>query len=555
MLTQIYVKNFVLIDAITLSFDAGMSAFIGETGAGKSLLIDALGILKGDRVSKDMVKQQEEKAIIEGTFMLPTTHKTYQKLKEDGYDLEEDVLIITREFTKDGKSISRINHRQTTLAYIKEIVSSLIDIHSQHDTQYLLNARYHLPLLDAYCDQAELINEVSSLYHAYKQAKNKLDHILQQEYKEDDLDFFTFQLNEIDDANIQEHELEELEELHKNMLAYEKRSSRLLEAIELLDGSQGKYAHLYNAYREIDKIADDDQTLIAIKEALLDTYYVVEEKVSDIRKYLAHMEFDEKQLQVIQERIFYIHKLYRKYGNSYEQLQCKRKEIEQKIDEILHRSDVIAKQEKEVEKTYQLFKQKADKLHIIRSEKAKLLEQEIVHQLQDLHLSNAQFHIQIEESDANKYGLDKVEFLISMNKGEPLRSLQKVASGGELSRLMLGLKTIFSTLQGIQTIIFDEIDTGVSGRVAFSIGKKMQMLSAKTQVFCVTHLAQVAACAHHHYLVKKEQKEHTTTTNIQLLDEKELILQLASIASDSHSESAQCAAKELYEKAHDNSFN
>lgn len=555
MLTQIYVKNFVLIDTITLSFDAGMSAFIGETGAGKSLLIDALGILKGDRVSKDMVKQQEEKAIIEGTFILPATHKTYQKLKEDGYDLEEDILIVTREFTKDGKSISRINHRQTTLSYIKEVVGSLIDIHSQHDTQYLLNARYHLPLLDAYCDQSELINEVSSLYHTYKQEKNKLDHIIQQEYKEDDLDFFTFQLNEIDEANIQEHELEELEELQKNMLAYEKRSTRLLEAIELLDGSQGKYAHLYNAYREIDKIADDDQTLIAIKEALLDTYYIVEEKVSDIRNYLAHMEFDEKQLQVIQERIFYIHKLYRKYGNSYEQLQQKRNEIEQKIDEIIHRSDMIAKQEREVKDAYEHFKQKAEKLHIVRSEKAKILEQEIVHQLQDLHLSNAQFCIQIEESDANKYGLDKVEFLISMNKGEPLRSLQKVASGGELSRLMLGLKTIFSTLQGIQTIIFDEIDTGVSGRVAFSIGKKMQVLSAKTQVFCVTHLAQVAACAHHHYLVKKEQKENGTTTHIQLLDEKELILQLASIASDSHSESAQCAAKELYEKAHENSFN
>ncbi|MDE6195889.1 MAG: DNA repair protein RecN, partial [Erysipelotrichaceae bacterium] len=243
------------------------------------------------------------------------------------------------------------------------------------------------------------------------------------------------------------------------------------------------------------------------------------------------------------------------YGNSYEQLQQKRNEIEQKIDEIIHRSDVIAKQEKEVKDAYEQFKQKAEKLHIVRSEKAKLLEQEIVHQLQDLHLSNAQFCIQIEESDANKYGLDKVEFLISMNKGEPLRSLQKVASGGELSRLMLGLKTIFSTLQGIQTIIFDEIDTGVSGRVAFSIGKKMQVLSAKTQVFCVTHLAQVAACAHHHYLVKKEQKENGTTTHIQLLDEKELILQLASIASDSHSESAQCAAKELYEKAHENSFN
>lgn len=549
MLTQIYVKNFILIDNITLSFDTGMSTFIGETGAGKSLLIDALGILKGDRVSGSMVKRHEDKAIIEGTFSIKPTHTIYQKLVDDGYDLEDEVLIITREFTKDGKSIARMNHRQTTVSYIREIVSSLIDIHSQHDTQYLLNNRYHLPLLDAYCHHSNLLHEVANLYHDYKKAKKALDDVLQHEYKEDDLDFLTFQLNEIDEANIQEHELEELEASQKKMLSYEKINTRLLKAIEWLDGTQGTYTNLYEAYREVDAIADD-QELVNIKDTLLDTYYVIEEKLSDIHKYLGSMEFDERQFHAIQERIFQIHKLYRKYGNSYDSLQQKRNEIEQKIDSIIHRQDFIDKQEKEVNKAYERFYEQAKKLHAIRVEHAQNLEREVICQLQDLHLPNAQFCIQIQECDANKDGIDKVEFFISMNKGEPLKPLQKVASGGELSRLMLGLKTIFSKLQGIQTIIFDEIDTGVSGSVAFSIGKKMQSLSTQTQVFCVTHLAQVAACAHHHYLVKKEQKENETKTNIQLLNDNEVVFQLASIASDSHSESALLAAKELYEKAH-----
>ncbi len=549
MLTQIYVKNFILIDNITLSFHTGMSTFIGETGAGKSLLIDALGILKGDRVSGSMVKQNEDKAIIEGTFSITSTHTIFQKLVEDGYDLEDELLIITREFTKDGKSISRINHRQTTVSYIREIVSFLIDIHSQHDTQYLLNNRYHLPLLDAYCHNSNLIKEVSCLYHDYKVAKAALDEALEHEYSEEDLDFLTFQLNEIDEANIQQHELEELETNQKKMLSYEKMNARLIKAIELLDGTQGNYTNLYEAYREIDAIADD-QELTSIKDALLDAYYVIEEKLSDIHKYLASMEFDEIQFHSIQERIYHIHKLYRKYGNSYELLQQKRNEIEQKIDRMIHRQDFIDKQQKEVEKAYERFYAQAKKLHDIRVESACKLELEVVQQLHSLYLPNVQFSIQIQEKEANKYGIDKVEFFIRMNKGEPLKPLQKVASGGELSRLMLGLKTIFSKLQGIQTVIFDEIDTGVSGRVAFSIGKKMQSLSMQTQVFCVTHLAQVAACAHHHYLVKKDQQENETKTNITLLNESELVLQLASIASDSNSESAILAAKELYEKAH-----
>lgn len=548
MLTQIYVKNFILIDNINLTFDRYMSAFTGETGAGKSLLIDAIGILRGDRISGSMVKQNQEKATIEGVFELTQQHPSVQKLADAGYDLEDNTLIITREFTKDGKSVSRINQRQTTVSFIKEIIGSLIDIHSQHDTQYLLNNKYHLSLLDAFCKHEVMLDEVKHLYKLYKEYDDALTHALQNEYNEDDLDFLTFQLNEIDEANITEGELEEIEAEQKRMMSFEKLTTHLNQACELLDGTQGSNPALYNAYKELDAISDVEDT-ITMRDALLEAYYAIDDQLQQIRDYADSLEYDDQRFNEIQERIFLIHKLQRKYGNRVSDIIEKRNELEQKIDLILHRQDYIAKQERLKKEAYENFHVKAEQLQQQRKQKALILEENIVSQLKELHLPHAKFHVHFLETEGQPTGIDKVEFMISMNTGEGLKPLSTTASGGELSRLMLGLKTIFTQLQGIETIIFDEIDTGVSGSVAFAIGKKMQELGQTTQVFCVTHLAQVAACANNHYLVKKVQEENSTSTSIIALDELSRIEQLAMIASDSTSASALEAAKELYTKA------
>lgn len=547
MLQQIYVENFILIDNINLAFQNQLSAFTGETGAGKSILIDAIGILKGDRISSSMVKQNKEKALIEGVFSISKTHPCYEKLVNAGYDMEEDLLIISREFNKDGKSTSRINHRITTVSFIKEIISSIIDIHSQHDTQYLLNNRFHLELLDAYCAHVDLPNKVKHAYLAYKNISDTLEEALQSTYNVDDLEFLTFQLNELENADIKDGELEELQLEQRKMASFGKTSEHLNQAIEYLDGNQGSNPTLYEACRELESL-DEDDALKAAYDTLLDAYYVVDEKLQELRSYMEAMEYDEERNNEIQERIFLLHKIERKYG-SIKQLDAKKEELMMKIDLILHRQDFITKQEVLKKEAYDQFLKVAQILRNDRKEKAKRLEEDIVQQLHDLYLPNARFHVEFKEIEGNTHGIDKVEFMISMNPGEALKPLSQTASGGELSRLMLGLKTIFTKLAGIETIIFDEIDTGVSGGVAFAIGRKMKELANVTQVFCVTHLAQVAACANTHYLVRKEQLQNETHTYIQELDTQQRLQELAMISSDSVSDSALKAAEELYIKA------
>lgn len=543
-----YVKDFVLIDELRLNFDTQMSAFTGETGAGKSLLMDAIGILKGERINTSMIKEGKEKAFIEGVFEVGEHHPAYTLLQEAGYDVEDFMFVASREFGREGKSVARINQRIVNVSFLKDVVSTLVDIHSQHDTQYLLNTKYHITLLDNFCNVEDLCQRVKTQYQEYKKIHDKLESALHEDYNEDDLEFLTFQLNEIDEADIKEHELEECEEESKRLMAFEKISSKVASSLELLEDEHKGSASLYEACREIGSIHEDD-SFEKVKEKLQEAYYQVEEVVHELKDYMDDFDYDEVHFHELQERISCIHKIYRKYGPNVQALQVKREELNQKIDMILHRQDFITKQEalrEEAKKQYLLV---ANELHEIRSTKAKELEQKILEELKDLQLPHARFEVVLETMEGNASGIDNVAFLISMNPGEPLKPLSTTASGGELSRFMLGLKTVFTSLQKIETIIFDEIDTGVSGSVAFSVGRKMKELANQTQVFCVTHLASVAACAQHHYIVEKLQQENTTNTKIRELNEEERIAQLAMISNNSMSTSAMEAAKELYMNA------
>ena len=299
----------------------------------------------------------------------------------------------------------------------------------------------------------------------------------------------------------------------------------------------------------------DDEIFQTLSSQLLDAYYQIDDYCSQIKKHLEDMEFDEEHFHEIQERIFLLHKIYRKYGGSYDAVKEKRDFLEEKIDSILHRQDYINKQEKKVKEAYHKYQKVCEKLHDRRIKKAKELEELILIQLKDLQLPNARFHVEINEFEGNATGMDQISFLISMNAGENLKPLQATASGGELSRFMLGLKTVFTSLTGIDTVIFDEIDTGVSGSVAFSIGKKMAQLGQNTQVFCVTHLANVAACAKYHYIVEKHQENNQTKTSIRLLNEEERVQELAFISTGTTSKTAIEAALEFYKKAKEETGN
>lgn len=546
MLTRIFVKNFVLFDQVELDFQSHMSAFTGETGAGKSLLIDAINILKGERVSSSLIKEHQEKAVIEGVFELRKQHPIYEKLDQYGIDASDGVLVVSREILKDGKSTARVNHRVVTLTLMKDLMKELIDIHSQHDTYSLLNSKYHLQLLDDFCQVDELKKEVNESFQTYHAYQKELEIALHQDYNEDDLEFLTFQFNEIEQANIKPEELETLEQEQKHMQNYEKINEHVNSACECLEGSTGALAPLYSAYKELQGL--EEPFWQECSQKLLDYYYEIDEIQTSMRKEISQMEFDEARFHEISERIFFLHKILRKYGPTFEQVEKKKAELEHHIDMILHRQDYIKKQEEKVKQAYDGFMKKAEQLHEVRVSKAKELSSLVEEQLHDLALEHARFSVQFETHDGNADGIDRVQFYGSMNAAMSPRPLANVASGGELSRLMLGLKTVFSKGQSSDTIIFDEIDTGVSGRIALAIGRKMKQIAQTAQVFCVTHLAQVAACADQHYCVEKQQKEQVSTT-IRLLTKEETIEQLAMIASGSHSDHAIKAAEELYDLA------
>lgn len=543
MLKHLYVKDFIIIDEIDLTFDSGFSVFTGETGAGKSILIDAIGLLCGQRAGSDCIRTGKQKALIEGVFQFAPTSKSAQILIEAGYDCNEDIFI-TREITSEGSTV-RINHRLTTLGLVKECLAYFVDIHSQHDSQYLLNTKYHLQLLDQFINEPHDLKQLKALYQSYAQSLNAYTTAVNETYNLDDLTFLEYEINEIQNADIHINEDEELELKIKQASAYEKIASSVNATLETLV-DQGAIQGIYEAHKYLSPI-HEDEVIEGIKEHLLESYYAIDDLASQLKDHFEGMEFNEAELNSMQQRLFDLNKLKRKYGHNLQAVLDHMDENEQRIHAINNRTEHLEKLEKQRDEDFAHFNHYANKMSELRKIRAKNLEKQIETHLKDLQLPNARFEIAFQSISACASGTDGIEFLISMNQGEILRPLIKVASGGELSRLMLGLKAIFTQLQGISLVIFDEIDTGVSGSIASAIGHKMFSLAKDAQVFSVTHLAQVASCANFHYHVSKNQEAEHTTTAITLLDKESSIEQLALIASGTNSESAIKAARELYE--------
>jgi DNA repair protein RecN (Recombination protein N) len=542
MIQKLTIKNFILINEVSLDFKPGFSVFTGETGAGKSILIDAIGILLGDRFLSESVGKESTKSSIEGVFTLDR-ELILTWLNDNGIETKREINIY-REVDKDGKSSSKLNGKTISVGLLKELGTMMIDIHNQHDTQYLLNTKYHLGLLDRFVNEKDLLAVLKNAFQKYDSIRKDILNKKSSTLNEDDLEFLTFQINEIETSNLIEGEDLELEQKHKEMMAFEKIASHLGSALMLLDETDGVTEKLYEAIREL-RIITESERIIETTNSINSLYYELTDKIADLNQSKSLLNFDEDNVNAIQERLFLISKLKKKYGHTIADIQSKKHELEDRVALINNREailDALLIQEKEA---YSLYKVLADQISGIRKEKATKLEQLVLSECRDLYLDKAQFKIDFSEGTDTSNGYDEVEFLISMNPGEMLKPLVKVASGGELSRLMLGLKVIFNALQQIETVIFDEIDSGVSGRVATAIGQKMHKIAKNSQVFSVTHLGQVAACANQHYLVSKAQNDSSTSSSISQLTYEQRIDELSLISTGTSSDHSRSAAKEL----------
>lgn len=543
MIEQLSVKDYVLFKSCIIDFTDGMSVITGETGTGKSLLIDAIGYLSGNRIKSNVIRNGKDKAIL--SMVLTSNEKVNAILEENGFEVDDQV-IISRTILNNNKSTVRINQQITTLSFVRKIVNLLVDIHSQMDTYRLMDTSVQMELLDSYAKTMDLKASVKEAYVKYSNVLHELETLKNEEFSDAELEFLTTQLDEIENANIQEDELDALNDQIHEATSWYKNSEDLSSCLYEIDKENGALDSLYTLYKQASK----SPILNDYEESFKNLYYSLQSVDEELKHMRDTHSNDSLDLDSLQSRQYLIKKLYRKYGGSYTSLMESKKSITDKIDRIIHRQDVFDKLEKEKEESFTAYMKLAKALSLKRKACFKELESKVMEHCKDLMLENARFMISCMEKKPSSNGIDDIEFLVSMNLGQDFSSLSASASGGELSRLMLALKVVFQASNGIETIIFDEIDTGVSGKVALAMGAKMKALSKNYQVLCITHLASVAVYANTHYLVNKKASASETITSVQELDQDKTIQELAVMTSGEASQKAKESMQDLWVKIH-----
>lgn len=543
MIEQLSVKDYVLFKSCIIDFTDGMSVITGETGAGKSLLIDAIGYLSGNRIKSNVIRNGKDKAIL--SMVLTSNDRVNAILEENGFEVDDQV-IISRTILNNNKSTVRINQQITTLSFVRKIVNLLVDIHSQMDTYRLMDTSVQMELLDSYAKTMDLKASVKEAYVKYSNVLHELETLKNEEFSDAELEFLTAQLDEIENANIQEDELDALNDQIHEATSWYKNSEDLSSCLYEIDKENGALDSLYTLYKQASK----SPILNDYEESFKNLYYSLQSVDEELKHMRDTHSNDSLDLDSLQSRQYLIKKLYRKYGGSYTSLMESKKSITDKIDRIIHRQDVFDKLEKEKEESFTAYMKLAKALSLKRKACFKELESKVMEHCKDLMLENARFMISCMEKKPSSNGIDDIEFLVSMNLGQDFSSLSASASGGELSRLMLALKVVFQATNGIETIIFDEIDTGVSGKVALAMGAKMKALSKNYQVLCITHLASVAVYANTHYLVNKKASASETITSVQELDQDKTIQELAVMTSGEASQKAKESMQDLWVKIH-----
>ncbi|WP_066293727.1 DNA repair protein RecN [Bacillus sp. FJAT-29937] len=537
MLTELSIRNFAIIEALSISFDKGLTVLSGETGAGKSIIIDAIHLLVGGRGSAEFVRHGEEKAEIEGLFQFEDpNHPIYKKASEFGIELDDGMIVLRRDISKSGKSVCRINGKLVTISILREIGSTLIDIHGQHEHQELMDEIKHINLLDQYGGRkiSSALIEYQQVYHKYEQKLKSLKTLSENDQQmAHRLDLIQFQYDEILKANLKLNEDEELFEERKKLSNFERIYDSLQSGYAGLQGEQRGLDWIGLVMGHVEDAAEVDPAYKELAETISNSFYQLEDVMRSLRNELDFLEFDPRRLAEIEDRLNEIQQLKRKYGKTIVEILEYASKIEEEIETLQNKETHIGKLEKEISSLRKDLTVEAEELTNLRKNTAKTLIKLIHKELKELYMDKTVFEVKFESDMDNftKNGLDKVEFYLSTNPGEPLKPLSKIASGGELSRIMLALKSIFSKHQGVTSIIFDEVDTGVSGRVAQAIAEKIHQVAIKSQVLCISHLPQVAAMADTHLYIAKNIKDGRTKTTVKALNEAEKVKEIGRMIS------------------------
>lgn len=542
MLKELTIKNFAIIEDLNISFDKGMSVFLGETGAGKSIIIDAFSLLIGERANNSKIRFGETKAFVEALIEFDEIDNELEEYKDNS-----NLFTFTRIINSEGNNICKINGITVNMNTLKNTLGKKVNLHSQHDLFYLLDPKYHLELLDKFGS-----NDLYLLKEEYDDSfKRYLDKIsyyndLIKVKEDEDIDYLKYQLEEINSVDLKENEIEELELEANRISKFNKISTNVNGAISMLDGDKGINELFYEVKHCLGNV-NDDPLFKDYEDKIIELYENCKDLTSNLKQSFNSLDIDESRLSYIEDRIYKINKLKRKYGNSYEDIVKAKDEYENKIELFDNREYVLEKLSNEIKLLKEDLENKGNKLSEKRKEIALLLEKNIENELKDLYLDKTIFKVCFTEIDFNKTGKDKVEFLISTNVGETLKPLAIVASGGETARITLALNVVFNEIFDISLAIFDEVDSGVSGKVATSMGEKIKALSNEYQTLVISHLPQVISFANNFYYVYKKVENNKTKSYVKLLDKNEKIYELAKIlsGSDLPSDSFIENAKEL----------
>lgn len=542
MLRSLRIKNFAIIDDVSIEFEKGFNVFTGETGAGKSIILNALSYLFKGRSDSSLVRNGFDKAIIEGVFELDDENI---KNKLNDQDIDYDgLLIVKRVIGKDNRNSIKVNESSVTLNFLQDLLSSYVDIHSQRDSQLLFEKKNQGLVFDKYCGLS--FDEYKEAYNAYLKVLAEYDDLLNNTYIERDIEFFKYDLEELEKADLKLNEVEELEELEKKLKDKEKYTSLLDKSLSIYNDDGGLKE---NFYELINCLNIDDDSIINIKEQLNDLYYSLDEQMDKLDKFYASLNDEDYNLESIEERLYTYSKLSRKHKMDTKGLLVLLDDLRAKIASFEDRDRVLAEKKNELDKAYNKAFELAKEISNIRKNKAKDLSKAIKQETSDLLLDNCIFEVNITNKDLGPTGIDDVEFLIAMNKGDTLKPLKNVASGGEMSRLLLALKAVFIKLSNTDLLILDEIDTGVSGKAGMLIGRKIAKIAKNCQVLCISHLSMVATYANSHFYIYKEDDADKTCTRIKKLDEDGIIRELANISNSVVDDNSLAAARDLYNLA------
>ena len=549
MLLEISIKNFAIIEAISLNFEKGMTVLTGETGAGKSIIIDAMNMMLGTRATTDVIRHGASKAEIEGLFSVENSRALQEIFDEQGINLGDEI-IIRREILQNGRSVSRVNGQMVNLSVLRAIGQHLVDIHGQHDQEELMRPQLHIQMLDEFGDTdfLELKQSYQTNFDAYRQMRKQLLEIKKnQEEHKARIEMLEFQMAEIESATLQPGEDLKLNQERDKLLNHKNIADTLTNAYTMLDNEEfSSLANVRSAMNDMESLEEYDVEYREISTSLSESYYVLEDVTKRLEDIIEDLDFDGNHLMQIESRLDLIHAITRKYGGNVDDVLLYFAKITEEYNLLTGNNLSSDDMEAELKKLEVSLVDLATKLASARHNLAQQLEIEIQQELKDLYMDKARFQVQFTKGKFTREGNESVEFYISTNPGEDFKPLVKVASGGELSRLMLAIKSAFSRKEGKTSIVFDEVDTGVSGRVAQAIAQKIHKIGQHGQVLAISHLPQVIAIADYQFFIEKISNEHSTVSTVRLLTVEERVEEVAKmLAGENLTEAALSQAREL----------